>query len=249
MPEPIRTLFKPSLADFREATDQYRAPVKITGETDQWPACREWSIPGMAQRFGDAPIKAMRLGSDGVARLDPETGFDGLYQEMGLRAFVESCGPGSASRPIYYWNQSLLEAPFTALRDEIATPLMIEPGASSGVYMWVGPRGCVSPLHYDLPDNIFCQVRGEKSFRLFSPDDSRYLSPHDETSKIGFVSRIDPVAPDLTLFPEYRHATPVDLIMKEGETLFVPARWWHLVTSLTDSISVNFWYHRKLKAS
>lgn len=29
--------------------------------------------------------------------------------------------------------------------------------------------------------------------------------------------------------------------------LFIPVGWWHLVTSLTDSISVNFWFHRKPK--
>ena len=89
MPEPIRTLFKPSLADFCEATGQYRAPVKITGEVNEWPAFRDWSITGMAERFGDVPVKVMRLGVDGVARLDPESGFEGIYQATGLRAFAE----------------------------------------------------------------------------------------------------------------------------------------------------------------
>ncbi len=36
-------------------------------------------------------------------------------------------------------------------------------------------------------------------------------------------------------------ASAMTLTLERGDVLLIPFHWWHLVTSLTDSISVNFW--------
>ena len=45
-------------------------------------------------------------------------------------------------------------------------------GRLYSVMMWLGPRGCVSPLHFDPLDNCFMQHQGRKRVLLFPPSSS-----------------------------------------------------------------------------
>ena len=45
-------------------------------------------------------------------------------------------------------------------------------GRLYSVMMWLGPRGCVSPLHFDPLDNCFMQHQGRKRVLLFAPSDN-----------------------------------------------------------------------------
>ena len=49
------------------------------------------------------------------------------------------------------------------------------------------------------------QVVGAKRVLLFSPNDSEYLYPHNE-SLLNNTAQVDPYKPDLSQFPEYEKA-------------------------------------------
>lgn len=44
-------------------------------------------------------------------------------------------------------------------------------------------------------------------------------------------------------FPGFEYETYVDVILEEGEMLYVPVGWWHYVRSLEVSFSVSFWWN------
>jgi hypothetical protein len=66
--------------------------------------------------------------------------------------------------------------------------------------MWLGPRGCVSPLHFDPLDNCFMQHQGRKRVLLFPPSPS---PPTNESSfwhyagHEGQQSNTSPINPEI----------------------------------------------------
>lgn len=96
--------------------------------------------------------------------------------------------------------------------------------------------GTKSGWHYDLAHNIIVQITGEKHIRLVCPADSQYMHSFIDARH---KSQVDPWHPER--FPDYRHATVYEGILRAGDVLVLPVLWWHYVTSLSPSISVNCW--------
>lgn len=48
--------------------------------------------------------------------------------------------------------------------------------------------------------------------------------------------------PDLEKFPKFTEAAFLSCILSPGDTLFIPAKYWHYVRSLDLSFSVSFWW-------
>ena len=48
--------------------------------------------------------------------------------------------------------------------------------------------------------------------------------------------------PDLEKFPNFLKAIPIEFVLEEGETVFIPRKWPHYVVALnhTVSLTVNF---------
>jgi hypothetical protein len=114
----------------------------------------------------------------------------------------------------------------------------------SRVRVWIGTAHTVTPLHHDLAPNMFAQIFGEKRFLLYSPDQAASLYP--KTGEEFHVSAVDPRQPDLHAYPRFSEATPAVVTVRAGEVLFLPSFWWHHVTSLSLSISVNQWWKSDL---
>lgn len=101
-------------------------------------------------------------------------------------------------------------------------------------FIWFGPKGNYTPLHHDETNNMFLQVYGRKKFILLPPAQTPYL--YNETA---VFSPLDFRQPDFNQYPLAREATPIEVILEPGETLFIPVGWWHQVESLDVSISIT----------
>ncbi len=118
------------------------------------------------------------------------------------------------------------------------------PSAMSGFNFWLGPGGHVEPLHYDPADGVLLQLSGTKRVRLVPPQFSRALYPFPVWSRIRpWFSRVELSEPDFESFPRAREALAAmtETELKAGQGLFIPAGWWHEVSSLGEdwTCSVN----------
>eukprot|EP00892_Ulva_mutabilis_P005356 jgi/Ulvmu1/3192/UM015_0233.1 len=116
--------------------------------------------------------------------------------------------------------------------------------------MWMGTRGTITPLHWDSMDNFFCQVAGAKYVRLYAQNQtpllyvvrSRAASGSHHRESQGNISSVNVEEPDQIAHPAFVTAKFTHAVLLPGDMLFIPARCWHYVRSLSTSISVNFWF-------
>lgn len=119
--------------------------------------------------------------------------------------------------------------------------------------LWCGPSGHTSCLHYDPMDGILIQLAGTKQITLFPPSQLYNLYPFSIWNHLlrgvkrrASYSKVNPNKPDFQAFPKFELAMRhrIDLTLKPGELLFIPAGWWHEVTSVGSGMvcSINRWW-------
>ena len=118
-----------------------------------------------------------------------------------------------------------------ALQEDIrARPGFFERSIGSGIALWLGPAGTITPLHHDQSDILFCQIVGRKRVRLIPPSELA----------VAEVARglYGPSAQAFENDERLKGVVVHDLVLGPGATLFIPFGWWHEVTALDPSISV-----------
>ncbi len=107
-------------------------------------------------------------------------------------------------------------------------------------YSFIGPANTVTGLHYDFPDNWFCQVSGVKEFVLFAPDQGAHLCRSKKYDWGASLSDVDISRLDQQPVESARFARAQGLYarVETGDALYVPARTWHAVVSLLPSVSL-----------
>ncbi|CCM02488.1 uncharacterized protein FIBRA_04589 [Fibroporia radiculosa] len=128
------------------------------------------------------------------------------------------------------------------------------------VNLWIGDSKSVTSIHSDPYENIYSVIRGAKHFTLLPPTEGWCLQernyPHasyirsqqtsqlelvpssDMTPAVRWSSVLDPTASG-ALPPE---AHPIHITVHAGETLYLPAGWWHYVRQSEVTIAINYWY-------
>ncbi len=260
-----------------------RGVVKETPATKLWSSWDYWEKTTIGADDGDPSISVeigASYGKEGSERA--EIPFSAYLQF--LRLFEERHGrkgshPGvDGKSPIpaeelAYMAQNDLLAP---LYKDIMIPDFCQNGsettdASGGiglgrlysVMMWLGPRGCVSPLHYDPLDNCFLQHVGRKRVLLFDPK-SASGGPWHYAGHDGQQSNTSPIDPEVlddisdndtsekqklrddyrTRFPIFFEEAPdrLEAVLEPGDFLYIPSKWWHYVRSIDTCASVNVWW-------
>jgi len=235
----------PSLDDFCERylkdVDSSQ-PCILKELATSWPAFHKWQrLDYFHESFGHRTIP-VEIGQHYLAEKWGQ-------EMMTLTEFLTRyMTPDGSSETVGYLAQHPLFDQISELRDDICIPEYCSLDSDSkepAINAWFGPRGTVSPLHYDNSHNILAQVVGRKYVRLYAPSQSARLHPipvfmNRNSSQID----LDNLA-DVKKF-KLEEVEFVDVILDPGDGLFIPRGWWHYVRSLDISFSVSFWWCRLL---
>lgn len=240
---------------FHRAYMQANRPVLVQGIMDRWSAPGGWSWPALAARLGghsgEVVVSANGLYPDYLSKPSPMTKVAMTFAEFVARAVPAVSAGAPRPAPIlspdetyYIYGKSYLFEAFPELLDDVETPSCLGATPVSTTSTWISSTGCVTPLHYDLPNTLLCQVRGTKQVYLFDPTqyDLLYLRGAKFPGFDNFErqSQVDIHHPDFAAFPRFREARALECTLREGDTLFIPSNWFHEVETLEPSISVGF---------
>jgi len=114
--------------------------------------------------------------------------------------------------------------------------------------IWMGNRTRIA-AHYDLPDNLACNVIGRRRFILFPPEEleNLYAGPIDFTPAGQTISLVDFHQPDLEKYPKFNAALENAQVAElgPGDAIFIPSMWWHHVEALDSfNVLINYWWRQ-----
>ena len=105
------------------------------------------------------------------------------------------------------------------------------------VRMWMSSGNTTSSIHFDTHDNILMQLSGKKHVILFHPKEGGNLYM-DHHNKYG-LSPINVDFVDLDRFPEMKNAIAHQATLEEGDALYIPDGWWHVIHSESRNIGIT----------
>ena len=226
-----------SASDFVEEYYSRSQPVILDGIADEWPA-RSWTPEVLRDRCGDIEIEIMEGRED-----DPqyEIRCAAHRGKISMARYIDQILGYDSSNDVYLVaNNHFFEGDMgKELLAELAPlPAFLKPDTTGQqTFLWLGPKGTITPLHHDVVNVLFVQLYGSKQFLMLPPDHTPIVYNWK-----GVFSAVDPQNPDPGLHPLFKNADLRTVELRAGEALFIPVGWWHHVTSLEASISTSFTY-------
>ena len=209
-------------------------PVIITDGIEHWASRKRWTLDFFKQQYGGIPLTV-----------------DGRQLTMGT--LIDEVNVSTPERPApYLRNHPVKELPEELQFDVQPMPECVSPNwfdhkliktwkDFTYVELYIGGTGAKFPtLHYDgLHTHAFLmQLEGVKEYVAFPPSQTplMYAGQGARENKSD-VDNIE--APDMNRFPKFASASGFRFKLFPGETLFVPAGWWHTARILSPSITVS----------
>ncbi|XP_044743339.1 bifunctional peptidase and (3S)-lysyl hydroxylase Jmjd7-like, partial [Chrysoperla carnea] len=166
-------------------------------------------------------------------------------------------------------NSNLLKD-FPELKNDVDLELSWATSAFEGrldaVNFWMGDHRAITSMHKDPYENIYCVVEGKKDFILIPPTDiwripyKNYpkgiyninsqnqftiddvaITEDSLDNSISWIA-IDPLNPDINLYPDYKDANIFKVTVEAGDCLYLPSFWFHHVRQSHGCIAVNYWF-------
>jgi len=214
-------------------------PVVIRQGCSRWGAC-QWTFNSLKETIGHHLVDVRTRTNQAEYKVGRKYGLESILVRKYLEDLLEE---NEVSKGRYLAVQPILRT-FPSLAADV-TPLPCWVGKiHSGPHLWIGSQGHYEFTHYDPDDGMLVMIQGQKRVRLISPRHLHAMYPNPLGSLGRTIqSQVDLEAKDLaTNFPQFQPEFVQETILGPGDCLFIPFGWWHQVTSLTPSISVNmFW--------
>ena len=208
-------------------------PVKLTGLVDRWPAMRLWSLDHFAGIAGERIVEAQ---VQREAAADYELAKDAHRRGLRFADYVEWLRVDEPSNDVYLtaYNSGTNAVALAPLWKDIGDVAILERRSERDGFLWLGPRGTLTPWHHDLTNNLLVQVMGEKRVRMSPP--WAWARMRNTTHCFSDWSNA-PLPPG----PGDDDRPPViECVIGPGEAVFLPVGWWHQVEALSLSASVSF---------
>ena len=218
---------------FRDFYAMHR-PVLLHGMIDHWPAMKLWSVEHVETLLGN-PLVQVQTRRD--ADPDYETRSDQHRELVRLKAFTERLRSPDATNDVYLTanNNDQNRAIFAPLWAEVGRiDGILREDANEGGFLWMGPKGTVTPFHHDLTNNLLIQVRGRKKVWLVPS----WETPRMRNHKHCYSLHAGPAA--IEALPPPQRPAMIECLIEPGDALFIPVGWWHHVEGLDATIGLSF---------
>jgi hypothetical protein len=223
--KPVDTVAHITPEEFKTKYYQPQIPVVITEMAKEWPAYKKWNWEYFKKIVGDKKVGLYNnIKSDSYTPIN--TADD--YKTFG--EYVDIIQKGPAAWRIFLFN--IFDHAPQLINDFTWPEHLMKGFVKKFPMLFTGGQSSITHMHFDidLSHILHTQFAGRKRVLLFPNDqkDKLYRKPFEVLSLADFSGYAEgKEMPDYEKFPALKYAEGYDLILNPGETLFMPAGYWH----------------------
>ena len=236
--KPVERVASITPADFKAAYYQTLKPLVITDLAKQWPAYHKWNWDYFRSLIGEVQVGVYNnVKSDAYTPINTADGY------MKFGEYIDTILLSPSGLRIFLFN--LFEhAP--RITEDFWWPGELAKGFVRRFPMlFVGGAGSVTHMHFDMDlSHIFhTQFCGLKRVLLFPFEEQHkiYRKPWEVLSMVNFEKYFDSQNNKLNRlqYPALDLARGYEVILDHGETLFMPAGYWHHMEYIDNGFAMS----------
>ncbi|KAL9053450.1 MAG: hypothetical protein Q9162_004753 [Coniocarpon cinnabarinum] len=180
--------------------------------------------------------------------------------EMSMAQFVATAATQADAKNRLYIAQCPVSNLPSMLQHDLPSPDLVREAGRGDIYdssIWLGMAPTYTPLHKDPNPNLFVQLAGRKSMRIFEPAFGRAVFEEAQRRSGGraaaafrgeeMMQGSERQIMEALVWGDddakvAQQTYTVEL--ETGEGLFIPKGWWHSIKGMGEGIngSVNWWF-------
>ena len=197
-------------------------PLIITDLSKQWPAYKKWNWDYFIDKVGNKEV-----GVYNNVKSDSYTPINTADAYMKFGEYLQKVKAGPLDLRIFLFN-IFQHAP--QLTGDFSWPDELMTGfVKKYPMLFVGGQGSVTHMHFDIDMShiLHTQFMGRKRVLLFPHDEQfkLYRKPWEVLSLANYANYSRDF--DYENFPAVKLAKGYEVILAHGDTLFMPAGYWH----------------------
>ncbi len=236
--QPVDVVDTISPEEFKQKYYLPQRPVIIKDLAKSWPAYTKWNWDYFKQVVGDK-----KVGIYNNVKSDAYTPINKADEYTTFGEYVDMIRKGPAAWRIFLFN-IFNHAP--QIVNDFTWPDHLMKGFVKRVPMlFTGGQGSITHLHFDidLSHILHTQFLGKKRVLLFpyAEQHKLYRKPYEVLSMADFSNYFDPAKSKVntTDFPALELVNGLEVILEHGDTLFMPAGYWHHMEYLESGFAMS----------
>jgi hypothetical protein len=223
--------------DFKKNYYDTMKPLIIKGLAKKWPAYTNWNWDYFKEIVGNEKVALYNnVKSDAYTPINRADD----YKTFG--EYIDMIKAGPAGWRIFLFN-IFQHAP--QLTKDFSWPEHLMKGFVKRYPMlFVGGATSITHMHFDIDVShiLHTQFMGRKRVLLFPNEEQYklYRKPFEVLSLVDFSNYHEGNGtPDYEAFPAVRYAKGYEVILEHGDTLFMPAGFWHHMEYLDSGFAMS----------
>ena len=223
--------------DFKKNYYNKMKPLVITSLAKDWPAYDKWTWDYFKQIVGDK-----KVGLYNNVKSDAYTPINTADDYKTFGEYIDMIKAGPAAWRIFLFN-IFEHAP--QLTKDFSWPENLMTGFVKRYPMlFTGGETSITHMHFDIDVShiLHTQFSGRKRVLLFPNEEQNklYRKPFEVLSLADFSNYYKGNGtPDYQKFPALKYAKGYEVILEHGDTLFMPAGYWHHMEYLDSGFAMS----------
>jgi len=223
--------------DFKKNYYDTMKPLIITGLAKQWPAYDKWNWDYFKQIVGE-----VKVGLYNNIKSDAYTPINTADDYKTFGEYIDMIKEGPAGWRIFLFN--IFQHAPQLTKDFIWPEHLMKGFVKRYPMLFVGGATSITHMHFDIDVShiLHTQFMGRKRVLLFPNEEQYklYRKPFEVLSLVDFSNYYEGNGtPDYAAFPAVKYAKGYEVILEHGDTLFMPAGYWHHMEYLDSGFAMS----------